>query len=236
MINLNALSGSGGFATGKIRKQISIIAASKHKVAYTDRFASVSAMLTVNLYPASSRLKPSTSSPMYLNLAQSRKFVRVPADHDEHFNISFSKSLQALPHRNSGMLSAEKSTSVMFLTGSLSEAKTPPKAPSSSKRSCTRCWCDWKLRTVSYSVILDWKAKVTSVKSPEAKPPSCGSIRREVLGKVDRWKFDGCQIRLSHSMRLGRLEDDETGRFDNELPEVLDRPETSSPIIATGQT
>src|ERR1700712_1989307 len=95
----------------------------------THRLASVRAILIVDLYPASSCLKPSMLSPIYLNLAQSRKLVRLPPDRDEHFKISCSKSLQALPHRSKGRSRAERATSsVVALAVSVSEPRTPPKA------------------------------------------------------------------------------------------------------------
>jgi hypothetical protein len=67
--------------------------------------------MIVDLYPDKSCLKPSMSSPMYLNLAQSRKLVRLPPDRAEHFVISCPNSLQALPHRRKGRSRAERSTS-----------------------------------------------------------------------------------------------------------------------------
>jgi len=135
-VNFEAFGGDGGFATDQDRKVVR--AALVCTGIETYRFASVRAILIVDLYPASSCLKPSMSSPMYLNLAQSRKLVRLPPDRDEQLKISCSKSLQALPHRSKGRSRAERSTSVVALTVSVSDPRTPLKASSSSLRSRTR--------------------------------------------------------------------------------------------------
>jgi hypothetical protein len=125
--------------------------------------------LMVNLYAASTLLKPSMSSPMYFNLAQSRKLVRVALDREAHFIISCPNSLQALPHLNRGRLSAERSVSVVPRILSTSGPRTPLKASSSTIRSRTRVGCERKLLTMSYRLMLDWKANVARVSSPEAR-------------------------------------------------------------------
>lgn len=104
----------------------------------TYRFASVRAILIVNLYPAKSRLKPSMSSPMYLNFAYSRKLVRLLPDRDSQSRITCWNSLQVLPHRSKGRSSAERSILVVALTMSMSGPRTSFKARSSSIRSRTR--------------------------------------------------------------------------------------------------
>lgn len=111
----------------------------------TYRFASASAIHIVILYPASSLLKLSIFSPMYFNFAQSRKLVRLALDRDEHFSSSCLNSLQALPHRLRGRSSDERSSSVVALIVSVSCAKTPHRASSSSSRSRTSLGCDRKL-------------------------------------------------------------------------------------------
>lgn len=83
--------------------------------------------------------------------------------------ISCSNSLHALPHRSKGRSRAERSTSVVALTVSVSELRTPLKASSSSLRSRNCLGWNLKLWTVWYSVILAWKAKPANVSNPEAK-------------------------------------------------------------------
>lgn len=136
-VTLEAFGGDRGFATDEDEKMVRPVLV-HIKNTETNRFASVRAMMIVDLYPASSCLKPSMSSPMYLNLAQSRKLVRLPPDREEHFIISCSNSWQAFPHRRRGRSRAERSMSVVAPTVSASEPRTPLKASSSSSRSRTR--------------------------------------------------------------------------------------------------
>src|SRR5215471_18653467 len=80
-----------------------------HVLYNTYKFASPSAMLMVDLYPASICLNPSISPPMYFNFAQSRKLFFNPSECAEHLLITSSNSPQALPHRNRGSFSAFRS-------------------------------------------------------------------------------------------------------------------------------
>lgn len=87
----------------------------------THGFASVRAILIVDLYPPSCCMKLTMASPMYLNLGQSRKVVWLSPDREEH---SSSNTLQELPHRSSkGRSREDSSTSVVALTVSVSEPK-----------------------------------------------------------------------------------------------------------------
>jgi hypothetical protein len=125
----------GGFATDQDKKWLELLWIQRDTETY--RVESVRAMIIVDLYPASSCLKPLISSPKYLSLAHSRKLVRLLLDRDEQFRITCSNSLQALPHRSKGRLRAERFMSVVAPTISMSERRTALKASSSSLRSRT---------------------------------------------------------------------------------------------------
>lgn len=81
-------------------------------------------MIIVILYQDRFRLKPSMSSPIYVNLAQSRKLERLPPGRYEHLWISCLNSLQASPHRRKGTSSAERSRFLEVLKISASEPNT----------------------------------------------------------------------------------------------------------------
>ena len=70
----------------------------------TYKFAPASAILMVDLYPASIFINPEISFPMYFNFAQSRKLVLDPPECAVHLMITASKSLHALPQGNRGRL------------------------------------------------------------------------------------------------------------------------------------
>lgn len=155
----------------------------------TYKFASASAILIVDLYPASMSLNPAISSPMYFNFAQSRKLVRDPPECVVHLIITSSKSLHALPQRKRGRLRPER-CSILLAAACWRDRKTSLSASSSSLSSRMIFLLLWKLSTTWRSDTLDWKAKRVSVRSPEAIP---------IASAISPTKGEMCNIKLGNT-------------------------------------